>query len=62
MHVIDISGMEGRNPKDDFRIINEELKQYSEKLASRKQIIVASKADVANDELYQELKELAKEK
>ena len=61
LHVIDISGMEGRNPKDDFRIINEELKQYSEKLASRKQIIVASKADVANDELYQELKELAKE-
>ena len=61
LHVIDISGMEGRNPKDDFRIINEELKQYSEKLASRKQIIVASKADVANDELYQELKKLAKE-
>ena len=54
--------MDGRNPKDDFRIINEELRKYSEKLATRKQIIVASKADVANDELYQELKELAKEK
>ncbi len=62
LHIIDVSGMEGRNPKDDFRIINEELKNYSEKLAKRKQIIVASKADIANEELYNELKSLAKEK
>lgn len=61
LHIIDVSGMEGRNPREDFRIINEELKQYSEKLAKRKQIIVASKADVANEELYQELENLAKE-
>ena len=52
LHLIDVSGMEGRNPKDDFRIINEELKNYSEKLAKRKQIIVANKADIANKELY----------
>ena len=62
LHVIDVSGMDGRNPKDDFRIINEELKKYSEKLSERKQIIVASKADIVNEELYEELKELAKEK
>ena len=62
LHFIDVSGMEGRNPKDDFRIINEELKNYSEKLAKRKQIIVATKADIANEELYQELKNLAEEK
>ena len=62
LHLIDVSGMEGRNPKDDFRIINEELKNYSEKLAKRKQIIVATKADIANEELYQELKNLAEEK
>ena len=42
--------MDGRNPKDDFRIINEELKKYSEKLSERKQIIVASKADIVNEE------------
>ena len=62
LHVIDVSGMEGRNPREDFKIINEELKQYSEKLAERKQIIVASKADVINEELYKELDNLAKEK
>ena len=62
LHIIDVSGMEGRNPIDDFRIINEELKQYSEKLAKRKQIIVASKADIVNEELYKQLEDLAKEK
>lgn len=62
LHIIDVSGMEGRNPKDDFRIINEELKKYSEKLAQRKQIIVASKVDIINEELYKELENLAKEK
>ena len=45
LHVIDVSGGEGRNPADDFQIINEELKKYSEKLSTRKQIIVANKID-----------------
>lgn len=62
LHFIDVSGMEGRKPKDDFRIINEELKNYSEKLAKRKQILVATKADIANSDLYKELEDLAKEK
>ena len=39
--------------------LNEELKKYSEKLAMRKQIIVATKIDVKNEECYQELKDLA---
>lgn len=60
LHVIDVSGMEGRNPVEDFKVINEELKQYSEKLSTRKQIIVASKCDVINEELYKELEDLAK--
>ena len=46
LHVIDISGAEGRNPVEDFEVINEELKKYSEKLSGRKQIIVANKIDV----------------
>lgn len=62
LHVIDISGLEGRDPVDDFNIINNELKQYSEKLSKRKQIIVASKADVQNEELYKKLEDLAKQK
>ena len=45
LHVIDVSGSEGRNPVEDFAIINEELKKYSEKLSTRKQIIVANKID-----------------
>lgn len=60
LHVIDISGLENRNPVDDFYKVQEELKKYSAKLATRKQIIVANKADVAQDEkMYQELRQVA---
>ena len=63
LHVIDIAGTEGRDPVDDFNKINEELKKYSEKLAGRKQIIVANKADsMQNENNYKELEKLAKEK
>ncbi len=63
LHVIDVSGSEGRNPVDDFYKINEELKKYSEKLSKRKQIIVANKIDIIQDEkLYLELEKVAKEK
>lgn len=63
LHVIDVSGIEGRNPVKDFEIINEELKKYSEKLSTRKQIIVANKVDSMQDKtLYEELEKLAKEK
>lgn len=62
LHVIDVSGIEGRNPVDDFKTINEELKSYSEKLSKRKQIIVANKVDSMQDEnLYNDLEKLAKE-
>ena len=63
LHVIDVSGSEGRNPVEDFYTINKELKKYSEKLSSRKQIIVANKIDSMQDEkLYNELEKLAKDK
>lgn len=63
LHVIDVSGIEGRNPVEDFNIINNELKSYSEKLSTRTQIIVASKADLIQDEeQYNELVKLAEEK
>lgn len=62
LHVIDVSGSEGRNPVEDFHTINNELKQYSEKLSQRKQIIVANKIDVMQDEeLYKELEKVARE-
>lgn len=63
LHVIDVSGVEGRNPVEDFKIINEELKQYSEKLSNRKQIIVANKIDSMQDAtLYKDLEKMAKQK
>ena len=62
LHVIDVSGSEGRNPVDDFYTINNELKNYSEKLSKRKQIIVANKIDIMQDEsLYKDLEKVAKE-
>ncbi len=62
LHVVDVSGSEGRNPVQDFYTINRELEKYSKKLAARKQIIVANKADIAQDEmLYKELENLARE-
>ncbi len=63
LHVIDVSGIEGRNPVKDFETINEELRQYSEKLSQRKQIIVANKIDSMQDaSLYEELEKMAKQK
>lgn len=50
LHVIDVSGSEGRDPVEDYRVINKELKKFSERLASKKQIVVANKVDVMQDE------------
>ena len=62
LHVIDVSGIEGRNPVEDYYTINNELKLYSEKLSKRKQIIVANKVDIMQDDtLYNKLEELAKQ-
>ena len=61
LHFIDVSGNSNRNPKEDFYTINEELRKYSEKLSTRKQIIVANKIDSMNDEnVIKELEEIAK--
>ena len=50
VHVVDVSGSEGRDPVEDFNTISEELKQYSEELATRPQIVVANKVDICEDE------------
>lgn len=49
-HVVDISGTEGRDPIEDFKTINQELKSYSKTLASLKQIVVLNKCDVFGSE------------
>ncbi len=50
VHVVDVSGSEGRDPVADFEAINEELQQYSADLAQRPQIVVANKQDIMMDE------------
>ena len=50
IHIVDISGLEGRDPFEDFVTINEELKKYSIKLWDRPQIVVANKCDMLYDE------------
>ena len=49
VHVVDVSGSEGRDPVADFDAINEELKQYSPDLARRPQIVAANKTDIMSD-------------
>jgi len=50
IHVVDISGIEGRSPVDDFHIINSELRQYSPELSKRPQIVAANKTDILADD------------
>jgi GTP-binding protein len=50
VHIVDISGIEGRDPFEDFVLINEELKKYDEKLANTPQIVAMNKSDLINDE------------
>ncbi len=50
IHVVDVSGSEGRDPVADFEAINEELKQYSPQLAGRKMIVAANKVDIMGDD------------
>ena len=51
VHVVDLSGgWEGRDPLEDYRIINEELALYADELARRPRIVVANKIDVAGTE------------
>lgn len=46
VHLVDISGIEGRNPIDDFNLINEELKLYSDKLSEKPMIVALNKTDL----------------
>lgn len=57
IHIVDISGLEGRDALDDFDKINGELKLYNEKLATRQQVVVANKMDILEDEsIFDEFK------
>lgn len=55
LHVVDASGIEGRNPIEDFDSINKEIELYNPTLAKKEQIVVANKSDIITDEkMYNE--------
>lgn len=62
VHVIDVSGSEGRDPKDDFEKINKELEIFSPELKSRPQIIAGNKCDLCDDETVAKLKKYFEDK
>jgi GTP-binding protein len=62
IHVVDVSGVEGRNPVEDFEVINKELKEYNPVLAERIQIVAANKIDITDAaEKYEEFKKVIQE-
>ncbi|MBM7701377.1 GTPase ObgE [Metabacillus iocasae] len=54
VHVVDMSGMEGRDPYEDYMTINEELRQYNLRLTERPQVVVANKMDMPDAEEHLE--------
>ena len=56
VHILDAAGSEGRDPIEDFKTINAELARFDPALASRPQIVVANKIDLASDEQLQRLR------
>lgn len=63
VHVLDMSSSEGRDPYEDYKIINNELKKYNINLMKRKQIVVANKMDIAqsNENLLKFKEKISKE-
>ncbi|MCX7711617.1 MAG: GTPase ObgE [Clostridia bacterium] len=58
VHVVDVSGIEGRDPVEDFEVINKELREYNPVLASRPQVVAANKTDIPDsEENYKEFAE-----
>jgi len=62
VHVIDASGSEGRDPKEDFEKINQELKIFNEELALRRQVIALNKCDMCEEEDLSRLKKYFEDK
>lgn len=56
LHVVDVSGSEGRDPCEDFDIINEELEKFSPELSKRPMLVVGNKCDIASEEQIQKFK------
>ena len=56
VHIVDVAGSEGRDPKQDFDIINTELKKFNPELAERPMLVAGNKCDLATDEQIEDFK------
>ena len=56
VHVVDVSGSEDRDPYEDYKIINNELKKYGKSVSSLPQIIALNKCDLASDDQIKKFK------
>lgn len=56
IHIVDVSGFEGRDPKEDFENINKELKKFNPELADKPQIVAGNKIDMAEPEQIDDFK------
>lgn len=61
IHIVDVSGHEGRDPKEDFRQINEELVKFNPELAKQPQIVAGNKIDMAEPEQIENFKNWVEE-
>ena len=62
IHIVDVSGFEGRDPKEDFENINRELKKFNPDLADKPQIVAGNKIDMAEPEQIEDFKNWIEEK
>ena len=60
VHLVDVSGFEGRDPVEDFHAINKELEQFDPNIAKRPQIIALNKTDIANEDQIKRFKKAIK--
>lgn len=61
VHIVDVAGSEGRDPKEDFKIINEELVKFNPDLAKRPMLVAGNKCDLADDEQVEEFRRFVEE-
>ena len=61
IHIVDVSGSEGRDPKEDFRIINEELRKFNPELTKRPMIVAGNKCDLTDDGKVEEFRAFVEE-
>lgn len=62
VHIVDVAGSEGRDPKEDFEIINRELTKFNPELAQRPMLVAGNKCDLATDEQIEDFRQYVEEK